>query len=107
MARKNDGWHPEKIKAELRILYGSLRAVAEKLGVRESAVSGVIRSPTESTRTERLVAELLGVALHELWPDRWTVDGRPIRRTGKAIPCADAPSVEPRSITNDVAGPCP
>jgi Ner family transcriptional regulator len=28
---------------------------------------------------EQVIADFLGVALHELWPARWTIDGRRIR----------------------------
>jgi Ner family transcriptional regulator len=81
MAQKIRGWHPEKIKAELRIKFGSLRAFAVSIDVAPSNVSEAIKSPRASTPIEVKIAEALGVQPYEIWPTRWTRDGQKIDRS--------------------------
>lgn len=81
MAQKMRGWHPEKIKAALRIKFGSLRAFAASIDVAPSNVSEAIKSPRASTPIELKIAEALGVTPHEIWPGRWTKAGQKIDRS--------------------------
>lgn len=81
MAQKPKSWHPEKIKAELRIRFGSLRAFAQAIEVAPSNVSEAIKSPRSSTPIELKIADALGVSPYEIWPTRWTRDGKKIDRT--------------------------
>ncbi|KPN73697.1 helix-turn-helix domain-containing protein [Neisseria zoodegmatis] len=69
--------HPELIKAKLRIKGFSLTDVAKQEKVGEHAVRKALRQPSLSG--EKAIANVLGKELHELWPDRWTIDGKRIR----------------------------
>jgi Ner family transcriptional regulator len=81
MARKLSGWHAENIKAELRKKHGTLRVCAGLMGITPQSLSDVFTDPCGSARVERLIAADLGVALHVLWPDRWTPTGQKIDRS--------------------------
>ena len=81
MTRKSAIWHPEKIKAELRIKFGSIGAFSRQLQRHPSMVGNVIRRPLYSRRVEMLIAEALDVPVWELWPDRWRPDGSPLPRS--------------------------
>ncbi|WP_082267091.1 helix-turn-helix domain-containing protein [Komagataeibacter europaeus] len=78
MARKPCGMRPEDIKAELRKRYGSLAHISRQLGLNPNAISAPICRPGNSVRTERHIAELLGMKPHEIFPDRFHTDGSPI-----------------------------
>jgi Ner family transcriptional regulator len=80
LAQKNAALHPEMIKAELRLRYGSLTRVAKLLEISLKSVSGAIRYPGLSVRTEGRIAKLLERPAYEIWPDRYTAEGEPRRR---------------------------
>ena len=69
--------HPELIRAEIKMRGATLKTVAERFGVQPKVVSLALYSPSLSG--ERAIADFLGKPLHELWPERWTVDGKRIR----------------------------
>ncbi len=69
--------HPELIKAKLRMAGYTLADVAREAKVGESAVRLALRSPSKSG--EQAIAKVMKKPLHELWPDRWTTDGKRIR----------------------------
>ncbi|MFD1245274.1 helix-turn-helix domain-containing protein [Paralysiella testudinis] len=69
--------HPELIKAKLRMAGYTLADVAREAKVGESAVRLALRSPSLSG--ERAIAKVMKKPLFELWPDRWTKDGKRIR----------------------------
>lgn len=69
--------HPEMIKARLRMAGYTLADVARKHDVGESAVRLALRGPSLSG--EKAIAKTLKKPLHELWPERWTKDGKRIR----------------------------
>ena len=69
--------HPEMIKARLRMAGYTLADVAREAKVGESAVRSALRGPSKSG--EQAIAKIMGKPLHELWPDRWTQDGKRIR----------------------------
>lgn len=77
MTHNRVGLHPEFIKAELRLRFGSLKAVGDRLGLSLKTVSGAIREAGVSSSAERRIAELLNENPQTLWPDRWNADGTP------------------------------
>lgn len=72
-----NGMHPEMIRAEIKMKGLSLADVAAMAGIGESTVRQALRKP--STAGEMAIAKVLDKPLYELWPDRWTNDGRRIR----------------------------
>lgn len=71
------GWHPEMIKAQIRMRGMTLSLLATRNDLHESACrAALIRSQPEA---ERVIAKYLGVSLHELWPDRYDEQGGRIR----------------------------
>jgi Ner family transcriptional regulator len=80
MARNLTKWHAEKIKFEIRVKFGSLRAFAKTIGSSPQSVSGAILSPIKSARIELQITSNLGKKPFELWPDRWTPKGQKISR---------------------------
>ena len=71
------GMHPEVIRAEIKMKGLSLADVAAMAGIGESTVRQALRKP--STAGEMAIAKVLDKPLYELWPERWTKDGRRIR----------------------------
>ena len=69
--------HPELIRAEIKMRGKTLTDVAKMAGVSQKVVSIALYSP--STSGEKAISEFLGKPLHELWPARWTKDGKRIR----------------------------
>ena len=57
-----------------------MREFADARRISKQSVSGVLASPTKSSKVELLIASALDVAPHVLWPDRWTPDGKKIDR---------------------------
>ncbi len=83
-------WHREDIKAELRKRLGNLTDLSVSWGYHRSSISNAL-DRGDSPQIDQRIAEALGVALHVLWPDRWTRDGSRIRRS--AIGVNPSPSV--------------
>lgn len=71
------GWHKEDIKAAIRKRGTTMNALASDRGLKPSTVRNALIRPVFSG--EVAIAEFLGIPAHELWPDRWTPDGRRIR----------------------------
>lgn len=72
--RRGRGWHPEDIKAELRKRFGTLTALAERLGYHRSSVGRALGRP-DYPGIHQAVAAALGVTPHTLWPQWWSPDG--------------------------------
>lgn len=70
-------WHPEQIKAAVRMRGTTLSQLAEDNHLPRPVCSLALYQPRR--KAEEVIAQFLGVPLHELWPDRWTADGRRIR----------------------------
>lgn len=77
IARKHKGWHPEEIKAAIRMRGKTMSQLSVVNGYHESALRQVLRKPWPAI--ERIVAEFLGVEPQEIWPDRYGPDGMPNR----------------------------
>ena len=66
--RKSD-WHPEEIKAAVRMSGVTLTALAKREGLSESACrSALIR---RTGRADVVIAEQIGKSLSEIWPSRY------------------------------------
>lgn len=75
------GWHPEEIKAALRMRHGAITHLSLTWGYNRAAISNTIRSPTYSVEVERRIAQALGQPPHAIWPDRWSPAGEPWSRS--------------------------
>lgn len=69
--------HPELIKARLRMAGYTLEDIAREAKIDSSTVRLALRKP--SLAGEKAITRFLNKPLHELFPERWTVDGRRIR----------------------------
>ena len=69
--------HPELIRAEIRMRGKTLTDVARLYDVSPQIVSMALREPSLSG--EKAIAVFLNKPLHELFPERWTRDGKRIR----------------------------
>lgn len=69
--------HPELIRAEIRMQGKTLSDVARLYDVSPNVVSLALQKPSLSG--EKAIARFLNKPLHELFPERWTKDGRRIR----------------------------
>lgn len=74
---KRKGWHKEDIKAEIRKRGKTMNDLARDCGLPNSTVRNALARPVMSG--EQAISAFLGVPPHELWPDRWTPEGRRIR----------------------------
>ena len=72
---KAAGWHRERIKADLRVRFGTLRALCRAWEYAPGTISAVLRWPGQSEAIERRIAEALGEHPHTLWPARFTPEG--------------------------------
>lgn len=69
--------HPELIRAEIRMRGKTLTDVARLYGTSPQIVSMALREPSLSG--EKAISDFLEKPLHELFPERWTKDGKRIR----------------------------
>jgi Ner family transcriptional regulator len=68
-AHKRTNWHPELIKAEVRMRAETLTGLAKKNGLAEDACRDALR--TRRPNAEAVIAEFIGVPKEELWPERY------------------------------------
>lgn len=71
------GWHREDIKAAIRKRGSTMNDLAKERGLPPSTVRNALSRPAYSG--ELAISDFLGVPAHELWPTRWTPEGRRIR----------------------------
>ncbi|ERE11443.1 MULTISPECIES: helix-turn-helix domain-containing protein [Chromobacteriaceae] len=76
-ASKHKGWHKEDIKAAIRKKGTTMSDLARQRDLPPSTIRNALARPVFSG--EVAIAEFLGIPLHELWPERWTQEGRRIR----------------------------
>ena len=62
-------WHPELIKAAVRMRGENLSSLARSSGLQEDACRDALR--TRRPEAEAVIAKYIGVPVHELWPDRY------------------------------------
>ena len=68
--------HPEDVKAAVRKKIGSLAALARAHGVSDSVVRAALIRPQPTGN--RIIADCLGLSLHELWPRWYNANGERI-----------------------------
>lgn len=71
----------EWIKWQLRHHNTSLADLARKNGVVRNAMNNVKRQPYP--RMERAIAQAISMQPIQLWPERWNLDGTPVRARPK------------------------
>lgn len=76
-------WHPELIKARVRMQGETLTGLARKNGLQQDACRDALR--TRRPEAEAVIAKYIGVPAEELWPDRY----------GKAEPSTNVDSPTP------------
>lgn len=73
MTQRN--WHPEQIKAELRMRTGkSLSQLSLENGLPEHAIRTALYR-TCHVEAELVIAEILGLSPRQIWPSRFRPDG--------------------------------
>ncbi|MDA8449817.1 helix-turn-helix domain-containing protein [Acidovorax sp. GBBC 3332] len=77
--------HPEDIKAAMRKRGVTPTALADELGVANGTVSQVISGRCESARIKERIAQITGVAITVLWPEKAS---RSLRRPAAAVAAA-------------------
>jgi Ner family transcriptional regulator len=75
-------WHPEEIKAAVRIMGSTLDEISRQFELPEFACRTAIRR--SHIRGEQAVAAFLSVSPHEIWPSRYYADGGRIK-TGRQL----------------------
>lgn len=70
-------WSPEVIKAAIAMRGMTLRALALKHGLSESACRQAINRGN-SPAADRVISKFLSVPLSTLWPDRYDSEGFPL-----------------------------
>jgi len=68
-----EDWHPEQIKAAIRMRGTTLTALALSAGYRESAVIRTLRHCWPAV--EQIIAQFLGVHPQDIWPSRYDGNG--------------------------------
>jgi len=73
----NGAWHPADIKAALEKRGISLAKLSRDNGYHPTAAGRALR--TSWPELERIIAGALEINPREIWPDRYTPDGLPIK----------------------------
>lgn len=76
MAKTGD-WHAEDIKAAIRKRGVTMTDLALSRAMPEASVRNAIARPF--AKGELVIAEFLQIPLHEIWPNRWTKEGKRLR----------------------------
>ena len=79
MTPKN--WHPADIIAAIKKRGSSLRAIAQRAGMRDASMSTALRHPCSGA--ERAIAAALGLEPADIWPERFWPEGG--RRNGNQM----------------------
>lgn len=67
----DDRMHPEDIKAALRKQGSSQTDIARRMHVTQTTVFLVIHGKATSRRVAKKIAEVTGVPIASLWPDKY------------------------------------
>jgi Ner family transcriptional regulator len=76
MRRTDTPWY--RVKADLAERGYTLVDVAQKMGITRFTVCNAKYRPVATV--QRVIAEILGRTPQDIWPTRYTVDGRPVLR---------------------------
>jgi Ner family transcriptional regulator len=69
-------WHPEKIKAEIRMQGSTLRALSRTKGFSRGAATVTLLRPWP--QMEAAISAFLGVPAASIWPSRYDETGNPL-----------------------------
>jgi len=69
-----DGWHRADILAAISKKGSSLAGIGREIGLQRSTMSWALIGP--HPRANAAIAEFIGVALHDLWPQWFDEDGK-------------------------------
>lgn len=69
-------WHPEEVKAAIRMRGTTLTNLAIASGYEASAVRRALRNPWPAI--ERVIANFLETRPQDIWPSRYRADGSPM-----------------------------
>jgi len=72
------GWHPEEIKAAIRMMGTSVEALSVKKGKAKSYLRAAL--VRRLYPAEQIIAEFLGIHPMQIWPDRYDAKGNPLHR---------------------------
>lgn len=72
-----EDWHPEQVKAAIRMRGTTLTELALRAGYDESAVRRTLRHRWPAV--ERIIADFLDCRPQTIWPSRYDRDGSPKR----------------------------
>lgn len=75
-AEPKKDWPPAQIVAAVRMKGTNLRQLSIKNSYCESAGRVALQKPWP--KVERIIADCIGVAPHEIWPTRYDAQGLPI-----------------------------
>lgn len=73
-----EDWHPEQIKAAIRMRGVTMTDLALRNGYDESAVRRTLRHRWPAV--ERIIARFLDKHPNDIWPSRYEISGRPKRQ---------------------------
>ena len=75
---KVSGWHPEEIKARIRMTGVSV----EQLSLAHGYSAGFLRAAFHRRlfEAEQIIAKHISIKPHVLWPDRYDASGKPLHR---------------------------
>jgi Ner family transcriptional regulator len=89
-------WHVEDIKAAIRKTGMTLSDLSLAAGFCEGAAARALLTPWP--RMEAAIAARLGRKAHEIWPSRYSPDGRPLAGLHIRRPKNLAPANTPRNV---------
>ncbi len=81
--------HPAQIKAGLEMAGYTQVDVAEQLGLARNTINYVVSGRGRSRVVENRIAVILGKSLHDLWPQWYSKDGKPIRTRRRPVRLGD------------------
>jgi Ner family transcriptional regulator len=77
-AQRLSGWHPEEIKAAIRICGETLAGLARANKKSPTLLRNALQR--RSFNAEQIIARFLGQKPESLWPDRYDARGNPLHR---------------------------
>jgi Ner family transcriptional regulator len=93
METKDQDWTPNQIREAIHAKGISMESLSIGAGLSSSVVRMALRR--RSPNGERLIAELLGVPAHQIWPSRYRPDG-----VARSRPAVRASITAQRRIAN-------
>jgi Ner family transcriptional regulator len=92
VGRKNK--HPELVKADIRVRFGSIQALADKARIEGSILRASLRRCVPAGN--RVIAKHLGASVNAIWPEWFDEYGNP-----RSSSCRKTPKASKRKQLND------